>query len=454
MISHCSYGMKNAILPQESFSIMCVRATTITTVLFVLAASSSAREIDTGRPPPEILRFSLTNGLSVSLIRVADEPIVSVYTYYPGGTLADEAEHTLWARLIERLSTQTYGECDGGTGANHCRLDSWGRPQQWRDTLQSHAGIMAGVDFTQEQLDVYKEDVIVGTRFLDMELRAHNFAMGAFAQAYRYGRTDVHITREIRSAELRDVRAYRDQRWQALSGARLCIVSDVPMETMKDAVVELFRSLPARRVDPPAQTRLRPGPLRVSWDYRSCHLILAWHIDAPSPRERAALRLAGELLMQNWDGDSLGPILAFHEERSPDGNLFVVNVAAGSEDSADYERAVLFRLLQQLRDGEDDAFRNIEVVREPLQVDLLLPFVPLLIHQLPEDSGGDSVFHLLRERRQRWCMYEWYYGDRRTVLGEHVATMTRDDIRAAVQKYLKFEECTICTVVPRGDWAK
>jgi len=60
-----------------------------------------------------VTRFTLSNGLQVSIIYVKNQVLFLTYTHLPVGLVHDDKGRTLWLRLIERLGTQTKGISDG-----------------------------------------------------------------------------------------------------------------------------------------------------------------------------------------------------------------------------------------------------------------------------------------------------------------------------------------------------
>ena len=74
-----------------------VRLARVTAVAcgLTFGGSATARAV-----APEVTRFTLDNGLSVSIIHIEAEPLFCLFTYLPNGLATDEAGHTLWTRLI------------------------------------------------------------------------------------------------------------------------------------------------------------------------------------------------------------------------------------------------------------------------------------------------------------------------------------------------------------------
>ena len=67
-------------------------------VLFILSIFSHAFAA-----PPEVTRFTLSNGIQVVNLYVEDSTDVCIFSYLPLGLVADGKAKTQWSHLIEHL---------------------------------------------------------------------------------------------------------------------------------------------------------------------------------------------------------------------------------------------------------------------------------------------------------------------------------------------------------------
>ena len=109
-------------------------------VLFFLGNFSLA-----SAAPPEVTRFTLSNGIQVVNLYVEDSTDVCIFSYLPLGLVADGKAKTQWSHLIEHLVLRTTGpihnyvERNGQTTHHGMHLDFIGTTDNWKQGLELQA---------------------------------------------------------------------------------------------------------------------------------------------------------------------------------------------------------------------------------------------------------------------------------------------------------------------------
>ena len=116
-------------------------------VLFILGNFSLV-----SAAPPEVTRFTLSNGIRVVNFYVENSTDVGIFSYLPLGLVTDGKAKAQWSHLIEHLTLRTTGPIDyntisAETMADNMRLDFRGNTDNWTQGLELHAKWLSGLPF-------------------------------------------------------------------------------------------------------------------------------------------------------------------------------------------------------------------------------------------------------------------------------------------------------------------
>ena len=403
---------------------------------------------------PDITRFTLDNGLPVSIIHVPDELVFCVFTWIPSSLGTDDPGHAGWMRLVSRLSSQTAGETRDLLFLDGTGLESWSRSKEWEQTLAGHARAFKGYEFTDRHFRLFHEDAEIAPFRTDAGGAPLDAALCVFAQSYRYGLKHVSVRDDITKASVTEVRAYAKARWRQLAESRLCVIGDVPVERLRAKIVECFGSLERGPTLSPAKGGMSGRDLQVTWDGNTYLLACAWPLGDLTVEDRAGLLVVAEVLGSDsatWLHPEVSCLAVCGLIRLPEGDSFVVIVASDmGEVLPEIGKQVKDRV-GRLRDRRWDQ-AALEKARDLVRDQFLLPKVPWIedpaVEPNPYQQRG--LLKKLLDIRRTWSRIEWRYGDQRTAVGRKLAELTPERVAAVVAKCLSEDRRVSCTVKPKS----
>jgi hypothetical protein len=406
---------------------------------------------------PQVTRYQLTNGLNVTIIQIANEPLVSCFTFLPGGLSADAPGHGLWSRLNERLTTQTSKNSDGGAAIDRVQLETWSRAGTWEQTLREHARLLGEASFTRGQLETYRDDTLIGMGTLQPELQAHAYVEAVFLRSQRFRLSDHRLSQDALAATPETFAAWRHAHWPILQGARLCIISPLPAEQVKLKVEELFGSLVSA---PPDETQdqlaLRSGEMELNWGRGFEYVVLAWPLPELDDADEARLLLAGDLLAAMFNrtrADQPQPEKLHLPGivRCYGHAFFLMTLSLSQFESADQGSQSLLGLVGNLCEGTAD-FEKLPDIKRGWGSTLALATVPPILADLKPGSGDPAtVFLKWFQVRRTWSWLEYAYGARRHSIAKHIDSASAAEVAATAKKYLSNDKATICKVRPLAE---
>lgn len=417
------------------------------------ATTTPSTQLAASPIPPEVTRFTLSNGLQVSIICVKDQVLFLTYTHLPVGLVHDDKGRTLWLRLIERLGTQTKGISDGFVNPDNLLVETWSRPAEWQEALEQHAEMMNGYSFSSQHVHMFLESALIDMGGYRSVFQPCNSAIALFAQGYCFGRTSISTEKDLKTISQSTATKYRDQRWGILPGTHLTVVSPLPADEIRPAVVRAFEGVkqtpPLAVSTPVADSR----HLKMSWDRWSSALVLAWPVAGTSPVEEAAMTVIAHLVRNQCQPEAseskvVDEIMVLPSMRFPGGPLFTVSLDVHGRESFDDALKQVGEAIQRFR-AEAPLFESLSGIQAQLYDEFVMPNVPLSMK--PPDKDGrenQAVFSEWLGIRRRWAEIEWRYGERRVEIGRQIAALTPKQIRDTARKYLTDEACIVCTVEP------
>ena len=253
--------------------------------------------------PPEVTRFTLSNGIKVVSLYVENSKDAVIFSYLPLGLVADGKAKTQWSHLIEHLTLRTTGPIDypsssAETMADNMRLESIGNTDNWRQGLERHAKWLSGLPFSEESLAEELPNALSEIDMTETRLATHKWASAAWNQVFRHGETDIAMRGDLQSAQLRELQEYRDQHLVQADRVLLCVIGGVDSETLQPVMEEQLGSinLTAKTLPPATVTSEAVKDRTATWDINVTHYMETYAIPRPENEDYPALYIANALL--------------------------------------------------------------------------------------------------------------------------------------------------------------
>ncbi len=435
--------------------------------LLAAAALASAPPAD---PSVPFQQFKLPNGLNVILSEDHTAPLVGVDVLYDVGSKDERAGRTGFAHLYEHLMFQgtenlPKGESDrlieaaGGTGNGATSPD---RTEYWE---QVPSNALEQVLFIQAErmghlLPTLDQAKLDNQREVVRNERRERYEMQPYGQAWKvllenlwdpsfpYHWEPIGSHEDLQAASLEDVRDFY-RRFYGPGNASLAIVGDIDPVRTRELVERYFGPIPPS--DPPRRTAPVPTPLAaekrvvVEDDVQLPRLYLAWQ----SPKEYA-------------DGDDALSIAA--------------DVLAGSKSSRLVRRLVMEeRIAQNVMGGQQSQalggmFVLVATPKPGVDPERLRSVIDEEIRRLAREGPTDDELQRARNRVESQVIFGLEpvggFGGRAAHLNEYYGetgdpgylakdlarfrSVTADDVKAAVARWLDTDHRVVLTVVPRS----
>lgn len=416
-------------------------------------------------PTLDIEQYSLANGLRVVLNRDESVPVVAIAVYYNVGSRNEREGRTGFAHLFEHMMFQgsenvkkaehfqyvmkAGGTMNGTTSSERTNYFETLPASQLPLALWLESDRMRSLAVTQENLDNQREAVKEEKR-----LRYDNQPYGQifdlinemiyknFANAH----STIGSMEHLDAATVEDVQEFF-RIYYAPNNAVLVLSGSFEPETAKELVETYFGDIPSQP-EPPGLDVSEPP--EVALKYREWldqlaplpAFLIGWKIPPRRSQEFIALYLAGKLL---YDGDSsrlyqklvkgeesVIQLFGFTDERRGPSSIFVGAIPKPEKD------------LSRIRDV---------IMAEIADVASTGP-TPEEMQKLHNQLINDAV--RMRQssmsRAQQIAEYALYDGDPTLINTEldEFLRITPDQIREAVDKYLKTDNRALLDIVPAG----
>ncbi len=397
---------------------------------------------------------TLKNGLRLVAIHNPGSKSESIFTFLPMGLTSDGPSQTQWSHLVEHLVVRSTAGADvehfnAETLPDHMRLDSYGTVDNWRQALDHHRHWLDGVTFTAQSLKTEKPNVIQEAVTTARNSFSHKFALAAWAQASRHGRSDVAVNGDAMNARLEAIQRYRDERLVVLDRTVVCMVGGVdPALALSTAAKRLEEIRSQAR--PIAPVEIQPGSREITWDLDARHLLFTWPIPDAANEDYAALMVTAQLLSMRFFSDSqlkakTGLTLAGADLRTPEGMYFYVSASLKPGVSSDEIRQHVLSHLGALR---KDAAALGPAALLGLQLSASLMHVPdpaaMQFGASPNVTPAMIEGNLGLQRG----MAEFRYGPHLAELAQRLSAVDAAKTQRAAEQYLISDRGSIFTIVP------
>jgi len=423
-------------------------------VLLICGLASIFTSMAAPAEPTQPESFTLSNGVRVVVLYMADSTNVSMFTFLPMGLAGDGPGQAQWSHLVEHLVIRTttpagVQQVNAETLADHMRLDFYGNVENWEEALRHHVQWIGGAPFTQSRMEAEKLNVIAECDTTAHRLATHKFALAAWAQGCRHGHTHAALKADVTGASLADIERYRDEHLAVLDKVLVCVVGGVDAETLEPAIREQLGTLhsDAGTAKP---VKLNHDSRDMTWDLDARHLLLVWPIPSCDRQEHAALMVVGRVLMQRFFADSelnaiTGTVLAGTDLITPEGSFFYVSASLRPGATFDEVRQRLTSHLNEILSKESSLLMARMIGQQLSQSLSKLPD-PAVIRK---HVGVNTTAAMIEANLGlQWGMQEFRFGRHRSMLAERLAGVTAEECHTVAQTYLAIDKCAVCTIRP------
>ena len=406
---------------------------------------------------PEVTRFTLSNGIRVVNLHVADSTDVIILSYLPLGLATDGKAKAYWSHLINHLTFRSIGSVDYSTGngetlADNIRLEFIGNTDNWTQGLERHTKWLSELPFSAESLAKARPNVLSEFNYIEKNLATHKLAYAAWNQVFRHGETDILMRRGVQSAQLSELQAYRDLHLVQSDRVLLCVIGSIDPDTLKDTmekqlgVINLTEKALPHPTVPPEVAKDQS----VTWDINVTHYMETYAIPHSENEDYPALYIASAFLSLAFAQDTqlkelTGGAFCNLDLITPEGTYLQIN--ASLKPAADIEEVKqrIRQLINRLRQPENNA-----------QVAMAAPFfamqfsAPLDVKMVMQQQPvGVSETIVLGNIGLQWGMREYQHGDTLSQLASAFADVSATDVASAVNRYLTEDRRMTLVLTPR-----
>lgn len=410
--------------------------------------------------PPEVSRFTLSNGIKVVNLYVEDSTDVGIFSYLPLGLVADGKAKTQWSHLIEHLTIRTTGPIDypsssAETMADNMRLDFIGNTDNWTQGLERQAKWLSGLPFSEESLTEELPNALSEIDVTEMRLATHKWAFAAWNQVFRHGETDIAMRGDIQSAQLSELQEYRDLHLVQADRVLLCVIGGVDPETLQPVMEKQLGAinLTAKTFPQPTVSPEIAKDQNATWDVNTTHYMETYPIPNVENRDYPALYVASLLwrvaCMQDAQLKELtGHVYCGVDLITPE--QIYLYVSASLKPDTDIEK-VKQRIGQLIKPLKQPA-NNVQVPMYAQSLSMELGSPPDMTMVMQQISADMSAAMALGTIGLRWGMLEYQYGETLPQLASAFANVSADNVADVVNRYLTEEARMTLLLTPHDEF--
>lgn len=408
--------------------------------------------------PPEVTRFTLSNGIRVVSLYVADSTDVGIFSYLPLGLVADGKAKTQWSHLIEHLTIRTTGPIDypassAETMADNMRLDFIGNADNWTQGLERHAKWLSGLPFSTESLAEELPKALSEINYTEANLATHKWASAAWNQVFRHGETDIAMRGDIQSAQLSELQEYRDLHLVHADRVLLCVIGGINAETLQPVMEKQLGtiSLTAKAFPQPTVLPEIAKDQNATWDVNVTHYMETYPIPNVENRDYSALYMSSLLLrvacMQDLQLKALtGYVSCGVDLITPEQVYLYVSASLKQDTDIEKVKQQIGQLINRLKQPANNA--QVPMFAQSLSMELSTP--PDMTMVMQQKPAGMTETMILGAIGLRWGMLEYQYGDTLPQFANVLANVSADDVADVVNRYLTEDERMTLVLTPRA----
>ena len=406
--------------------------------------------------PPKVTRFTLSNGIRVVSLYVADSTDVVILSYLPLGLVADGKAKTQWSHLIEHLTLRTTGPIDypassAETMADNMRLESIGNTDNWTQGLERHAKWLSGLPFSGESLAEELPKALSEIDVTEARLATHKWASAAWNQVFRHGETDISMRGDVQSAKLRELQEYRDRHLVQADRVLLCVIGGVDSEALQPVMEEQLGSINLTAKTLPPATAEPVKDQTATWDINVTHYMETYAIPHANDEDYPALYIASALLSLAFVQDTqlkelTGHIFSDLNLITPEGTYLQINASLKPDADTEKVKQRIGQLINRLKQPENNT-----------QVAMAAPFfamqfsAPLDVKRVMQQQPvGVSETMVLGNIGVQWGMREYQHGDTLSQLAGAFVNVSAADVASVLKRYLTEDRRMTLVLTPRA----
>ena len=408
--------------------------------------------------PPEVTRFTLSNGIRVVNFYVENTTDVGIFSYLPLGLVTDGKAKAQWSHLIEHLTLRTTGPIDYNTSsaetmADNMRLEFRGNTDNWTQGLELHAKWLSGLPFSAESLAEELPNALSEINATEARLATHKWAFAAWNQVFRHGETDIAMRGDIQSAQLSELQEYRDQHLVQADRVLLCVIGGVDSETLKETMEKQLGAISLSEKKLP-QSTVPPEIAKdqnATWDINVTHYMETYAIPKVENRDYPALYMASLLLrvacMQDPELKALtGHVFCGVDLITPEQVYLYVSASLKPDTDIDKVKQQIRLLINQLKQPANNA--QVPMYAQSLSMELSSsPDITMVMQRKP---AGVTETMMLLQLGVTWGMLDYQYGDTLSQLAGAFADVSAADVADVVNRYLTEDERMTLVLTPRA----
>ena len=408
--------------------------------------------------PPKVTRFTLSNGIRVVSLYVADSTDVAIFSYLPLGLVADGKAKTQWSHLIEHLTLRTTGPINypassAETMADNMRLESIGNTDNWTQGLERHAKWLSGLPFSEESLAEELPRALSEINYTEANLATHKWASAAWNQVFRHGETDISMRGDVQSAQLHELQAYRDRHLVQADRMLLCVIGGVDSETLQPVMEKQLGSisLTAKTLPPATATPEAVKDQTATWDIDVTHYMETYAIPQPENEDYPALYITNALLnlgfMQDIQLKELtGFVFCGVDLVTPEQTYLQISASLKPGTDVEKVKQRIRQLINRLKQPENNA--QVVMMAPSLSMQFSSPLdIEMMKQQKP---AGVSETMMLGNIGLWWGMLEYQYGETLPQLAGAFAKVSAADVADVVNRYLTEDRRMTLLLTPQA----
>jgi len=394
--------------------------------------------------PPQVSRFTLSNGIKVVNLYVEDSTDVVIMSYLPLGLVSDGKAKAQWSHLIEHLTIRTTGPIDYPTSSaetmfDNMRLEFLGSTDNWTHGLELHTKWLSGLPFSEESLAEELANALSEIDITEQRLATHKWASAAWNQVIRHDETHIAMRGDIQSAKLGHLEEYRDLHLVQEDRVLLCVIGGLATETLQPAMEEKIGAIniSAKSLPPATVSTVIKKDRIATWDVNVTHYIETYAIPNAKNNDYPILYIANALLNVGLNQDTqlkehTGGIVSSVDIVTPEQTY--LQISASLKQDGDINE-VKERIRIQI-DRTMKPKNNFQVVMaapslskqfsSPMDIDMMKQY----------KQQGVSETMMLGNIGLWWGMLEFRYGDNLPHLAKALNNVSAVDVADVTNRYL------------------
>lgn len=412
----------------------------------------------TSAAPPEVTRFTLSNGIKVVNLYVKNSTDVGIFSYLPLGLVADGKGKTQWSHLIEHLTIRTTGHIDFKTSgaetmADNMRLDFIGNTANWTQGLKRHAQWLSALPFSAESLAEELPKALSEIVATETRLATHKWAFAAWNQVFRHDETTISMRGDVQSARLSELQEYRNRHLLQAGRVLLCVIGGVNAETLHPVMEEQLGSinLTAKTLPPATATSEIAKDQVATWDINVTHYIETYAIPNVENTDYPALFMTSLLLREACMQDAqlkelVGFVIPGVDLITPEQIYLYVSASLKPDTDIENVKQRIGELINQLKQPATNA--QVPMYAQALSMELGSP--PDIAMVMQQQAVGVSETMVLANIGLQWGMLEYQYGETLPKLAKAFTNVSADDVADVVNRYLTEDKQMTLLLTPHA----